>query len=216
LCRVGCLKDSPANAGLTRDLRKGRDDVARVDILHEGYVSGRGEDRVGSTVGLIRDGDAVVVVDPGLVADQDAILGPLLALGVGPGDVTDVVFSHHHPDHTLNAALFPKARFHDHWAIYRGDLWTSRPAEGFLISPDVSLIETPGHSEQDISTLVQTDEGLVAFTHLWWTAEFPVEDPYSPDPALLHGNRARLLEMPVVLMVPGHGPAFVPDSSTPR
>jgi glyoxylase-like metal-dependent hydrolase (beta-lactamase superfamily II) len=190
--------------------------VARVDVLHEGYVSGRGEDRVGSTVGLIRDGDAVVVVDPGLVPDHDAILGPLLALGVGPGDVTDVVFSHHHPDHTLNAALFPRARFHDHWAIYQGDLWTSRPAEGFRISPEVSLIETPGHSAQDISTLVQTEEGLVAFTHLWWTAEIPVEDPYSPDPALLHANRARLLEMPVVLMVPGHGAAFVPGSSTPR
>jgi glyoxylase-like metal-dependent hydrolase (beta-lactamase superfamily II) len=27
--------------------------------------------------------------------------------------VTDVVFSHHHLDHTVNAALFPAARIHD-------------------------------------------------------------------------------------------------------
>jgi len=27
----------------------------------------------------------------------------------GTADVTDVVFSHHHPDHTVNAALFPAA-----------------------------------------------------------------------------------------------------------
>jgi hypothetical protein len=26
----------------------------------------------------------------------------------------------HHPDHTVNAALFPNARIHDHWAIYQG------------------------------------------------------------------------------------------------
>jgi len=65
--------------------------------------------------------------------------------------VTHVVITHHHPDHTLNAALFPAARFHDHWAIYQGDLWESRPAEGFAISPDITLIETPGHSPQAVT-----------------------------------------------------------------
>lgn len=51
--------------------------------------------------------------------------------------MTDVVFSHHHPDHTVNAALFPSARIHDHWAIYQGDLWISREAEGAVLSPSV-------------------------------------------------------------------------------
>jgi hypothetical protein len=27
-----------------------------------------------------------------------------------------VIFSHHHPDDTLNGALFSLARFHDFWA----------------------------------------------------------------------------------------------------
>ncbi len=49
--------------------------------------------------------------------------------------MTDVVLSHHHPDHTINAALFPSARYHDHWAIYQDDVWTSRDAEGFELSP---------------------------------------------------------------------------------
>jgi glyoxylase-like metal-dependent hydrolase (beta-lactamase superfamily II) len=190
--------------------------MAEVDILHEGYIGKRGGDRVGSTVGLIRDGEAVIVVDPGLVPDHGAILDPLAALGLRPDEVTDVVFSHHHPDHTLNAALFPAARFHDHWAIYQRDVWTSRPAEGFRISAGVSLIETPGHSLQDIATLAETERGVVAFTHLWWTSEVPVEDPYSPDPALLHANRARLLSLPVVVIVPGHGIAFEPNDGTPR
>jgi glyoxylase-like metal-dependent hydrolase (beta-lactamase superfamily II) len=41
-----------------------------------------------------------------MVAARARILGPLERLGVSPDEVADVVFSHHHPDHTLNAALF--------------------------------------------------------------------------------------------------------------
>jgi glyoxylase-like metal-dependent hydrolase (beta-lactamase superfamily II) len=91
---------------------------ARLDILHVGYA----DDRVASTVVLVRDGDVTAVIDPGMVASRSAILDPLEALGIAPGDVTDVVFSHHHPDHTLNAALFQAARFHDFMAIYRDDV----------------------------------------------------------------------------------------------
>ncbi|HZM54499.1 MAG TPA: MBL fold metallo-hydrolase, partial [Acidimicrobiales bacterium] len=93
--------------------------TARLDVLAVGYA----DERVASTVVLIRDGEAVIVVDPGMAASRSVILDPLREFGVEPNQVTDVVFSHHHPDHTLNAALFPEARFHDHWAIYRGDVW---------------------------------------------------------------------------------------------
>jgi hypothetical protein len=45
----------------------------------------------------------------------------------------------------------------------------------------------------------------------------PAEDPYAPDPALLHENRARVLALPGLrLVVPGHGAPFVPDDDTPR
>jgi glyoxylase-like metal-dependent hydrolase (beta-lactamase superfamily II) len=190
--------------------------MAEVHVLCDGYLSDD-DDRVGSTVSFVRDGEVLVVVDPGLVRGRSAILDPLAALGVAPGDVTDVVISHHHPDHTLNVALFPNARLHDHWAWYRDDLWISRPAEGFELAPGIRLSETPGHSPQDISTLVETEDGLVVLTHLWWTPTFPEEDPYAPDPALLHEHRARVLALPgLARIVPGHGPAFVPDDDTPR
>jgi len=189
--------------------------MAEFHILSDGYLS-EGDDRVGSSVSFVRDGATLVVIDPGLVRSRDAILGPLAALGVDPGDVTDVVISHHHPDHTLNVALFPDARLHDHWAWYRDDRWVSRPAEGFELSGGVRLIETPGHSPQDISTVVETDDGLVVATHLWWTAAGPPEDPYATDPVALHENRARVLALPgLTRVVPGHGPAFVPGAGTP-
>jgi glyoxylase-like metal-dependent hydrolase (beta-lactamase superfamily II) len=184
--------------------------AAELYVLFEGYVGGR----VASTVVLVLDGDAKIVVDPGMVPGQRAILDPLASYGVDPVEVTDVVFSHHHPDHTINAALFPRARYHDHWAIYQDDRWDSRPAEGAVLSPSVRLIETPGHSPQDVTTLVGTSEGLVACTHLWWSSRGPADDPYAPDRELLRAGRERVLAA-ASLIVPGHGPAFRPESSTP-
>ena len=92
---------------------------ARFHLLHAGYIRDSGV-TVGSSVSLIEDDGALIVVDPGLVAMPDAILGPLAALGHAPSDVTHVVLTHHHPDHTVNVALFPKADVVDAWAHYRG------------------------------------------------------------------------------------------------
>jgi glyoxylase-like metal-dependent hydrolase (beta-lactamase superfamily II) len=190
--------------------------MAEFHVLSEGYLS-NDDDRVGSTVSFAREADVLVVIDPGLVSSRGAILDPLADLGAAPEDVTDVVISHHHPDHALNVALFPNARLHDHWAWYRDDRWVDRPAEGFELSPSIRLIETPGHSPQDISTLVDSADGLVVFTHLWWTSTVPEEDPFAPDPAVLHANRARVLGLPELrTIVPGHGAPFEPGPDTPR
>ena len=185
--------------------------MPRVHLLSPGYAGGR----VASSVSLIEAEGALIVVDPGMVVSRSAILDPLMRLGHAPADVTDVVVSHHHPDHTMNIALFPEAAVHDHWATYRNDEWISRPAEGVELAPGVRLWETPGHTPQDITTVVETDEGVVALTHLWWTATHPPEDPYSTDPEALHRGRARVLEA-ADLVIPGHGPAFTPNEETPR
>jgi len=180
--------------------------TARLDVLCAGYAA----ERVASTVVLIRDEGAVIVVDPGMVADRSRILGPLARLGVDPAEVSDVVFSHHHPDHTLNAALFTRARVHDFWAIYLDDVWTERPAEGFQLAPSVTLMATPGHTAQDITTLAATDVGLVACTHVWWSKQGPDQDPLAEDQDLLERSRAKLLATGPALIVPGHGEPFRP------
>ena len=177
--------------------------MAQVDVLFAGYVG----DRVAGTVTLVRSGDRVIVVDPGMVPERAAILQPMFDLGVQPRDVTDVVLSHHHPDHTVNIALFPEdARVHDHWAVYTRDVWDSRPAEGVSVTPEVRLLETPGHTPQDISTVVETDEGVVVLTHLWWNGDMG-RDPRAVDGDAIRANRERVLEV-ATLIVPGHGPSF--------
>src|SRR6266849_2800522 len=191
---------------------------AEVHMLFNGYADEGATpttSRVASTVAFVREGDVRVIIDPGMVPDPPAILEPLAALGESPATITDVIFSHHHPDHTLNAALFPRARFHDYWAIFQGDSWEDRPAEGYELSPSIRLIETPGHTPQDITTLVGTRDGVVAFTHLWWSASGPAEDPLATDPAALHANRERVLQI-ATLIVPGHGAPFTLDETTPH
>lgn len=186
--------------------------TARLDVLFDGYVR---MPHVAGTVSLVRDEGRVIVVDPGMVPDREALLGPLRALGVRPEDVTDVVLSHHHPDHTLSVALFPVVPVHDVQAIYEGDTWTDRSADGVHLTASVQLLETPGHTAEDITTLVGTPDDVVALTHLWWTEEGPEEDPYAPDREQLREQRERVLRQ-VTLVVPGHGTAFRPATSTPR
>jgi glyoxylase-like metal-dependent hydrolase (beta-lactamase superfamily II) len=184
--------------------------AADLPVLCAGYA----HERVASTVVLIQDEGRAVIVDPGMVSDRSKILGPLANLGVEAADVGDVVFSHHHPDHTLNAALFERARFHDFWAIYEADTWTDRAADGFQLSASVKLMATPGHTAEDITTLVETSDGLVACTHLWWSEQGPAQDPLAEDQAALERSRARLLELEPSLIVPGHGAPFRPVPRT--
>jgi glyoxylase-like metal-dependent hydrolase (beta-lactamase superfamily II) len=191
-----------------------RERRATVHVVQEGYIRNQDDGQhVGSTIGLVVDGVSVVVVDPGFTADRAGLLRSVRSLGVGPGDVTDLVFSHHHPDHTVNAALFPNARIHDHWAVYDGDVWHSRPADRYDVSPSVRLIATPGHTEEDISTVVATPDGVVVFTHAWWTKDGPEQDPYAPDQSVLRASRDRILSV-ATTVVPGHGPAFRPHLAT--
>jgi glyoxylase-like metal-dependent hydrolase (beta-lactamase superfamily II) len=82
---------------------------AEVHVLTSGYVDiDQSPWSVASTVTYVRDGDTRIIVDPGMVPGPAAVLDPLRDCGALPEDITDVVFSHHHPDHTINAALFPQ------------------------------------------------------------------------------------------------------------
>jgi glyoxylase-like metal-dependent hydrolase (beta-lactamase superfamily II) len=180
--------------------------MTTVELIHPGYV--RAESRVGSSISLIRDGDAIIVADPGLVASHARILEPLAERGVAPGDVTHVFLSHHHPDHTMNVALFPNAEVVDFWARYRNDLWLDHEGDGWQMTEHAQLWLTPGHSNEDASLIVRADDGVYALTHLWWHQDrTPDIDPFAPDQAILETQRARVLAA-VDIVIPGHGAAF--------
>ena len=185
-----------------------------MNVLLDGSLTSTGGG-VASTCTLIRDGDQAIVVDPGMAANAAAILDPLARLGVRPEDVTDVVLSHHHPDHTLHAGIFPNAAVHDHWAIYRGTDWEDSDCDGRVLTPSVQLARTPGHTAQDLVLLAGTVDGIVVTTHSWFRADSAAEDEDPDDLEQLRESRRRILEV-ANLIVPGHGPAFRPTDSTPR
>jgi glyoxylase-like metal-dependent hydrolase (beta-lactamase superfamily II) len=178
---------------------------ARVDVLVVGYAD---MPSVAGTVGLIRDSDRVIVVDPGMVKSRAQILDPLERLGISPDDVSHVFVSHHHLDHTVNIALFRQAEIVDYRSVRRNDQVNGHLGEGFKLGPNTTVWVTPGHSPQDASLVVDTADGRQAFTHLWWRSDrTPEVDPYSGDPAELNRNRQRLIDG-VDIVIPGHGAPF--------
>src|SRR6185503_16400279 len=190
------------------------DRTATVDIVLEGSLTSTGGG-VASSCTLVRDAGRVIVVDPGMAPGAAAILDPLAALGVRPEDVTEVVLSHHHPDHTMYAGLFPKAAVHDHWAIYRGTDWEDSDCDGRVISESVQLARTPGHTAEDLVLIAGTPDGVVVTTHSWFHADSGVDDEDPEDPQQLHESRRSILDV-ADRIIPGHGPAFMPSDSTPR
>ncbi|ARX87067.1 MBL fold metallo-hydrolase [Streptomyces alboflavus] len=188
--------------------------TATYKVLTTGYVGSTGPG-VAATVSYVSDAGRHIVFDPGMVASRDDILGPLAELGLAPEDITDVILSHHHPDNTLNAGLFPQARIHDHKVEYQNNTWTNRDAEGHELTPSLRLIRTPGHSPEDITLLAGTASGVIAFAgDLWWHAAGPADDPVAPDREVLRASRTRV-HATADLIVPGHGAPFTPDDTTP-
>jgi glyoxylase-like metal-dependent hydrolase (beta-lactamase superfamily II) len=178
--------------------------MTTVHLLHAGYAG----DRVGSSIVLVRDADALIVVDPGMVARRALILEPLEALEVAPEAVTHVFLSHHHPDHTINIALFPNAEVVDFWARYRDDLWLDHDGDGYHLAPRSQLWLTPGHTEEDATLVVEADDAVYAMTHLWWREDrTPEQDPLGWDQALIERHRARVLAA-ADIVIPGHGGPF--------
>jgi glyoxylase-like metal-dependent hydrolase (beta-lactamase superfamily II) len=150
---------------------------------------------------------ALIVVDPGLVADRGAILDPLSEHGHAPEDVTHVILIHHHPDHAVNTAPFPNAEMVDAWARYVGDQWLDHSGDGYRVSASVWLMLTPGHTSEDLSVIVETADAVVACTHAWWHADRTTVDPLAEDQAALEVSGRRILAT-VDRVVPGHGEPF--------
>ncbi|MFC4948231.1 MBL fold metallo-hydrolase [Pseudonocardia sp. GCM10023141] len=124
---------------------------------------------------LIRTGDRVVLVDAGVGTIDNGkyagggFLDSLHALGVAPGDVTDVLLTHLHFDHVgwttkKGAVVFPNATYHVHaadWAHFvdapdadPGAVRKLSPLLGQLapftadgpLAPGLDARHTPGHT----------------------------------------------------------------------
>ena len=184
-------------------------DMAEVEVLITGYVrEAHDGEHVQPTVSLVRAGDAVAIVDPGILRDVGELDDQLQRRGLGRGDITHVLLTHHHIDHTRNVGLFTAATVVDRDSTYQGDVWGEGPGDGGDVLPGVTAIATPGHTLECASYLARTAEGVVVFTHAWWFSDrTPEVDPLAEDQQQLVASRRRILDV-ADLVVPGHGAPF--------
>ena len=201
--------------------------LATVDVLLTGYViEGEGEREnfpafleghgalfVQPTVSLVRDGDIRLIVDPGIMSDEvveDLRRALKKSHKLKFDDITDIFVTHQHIDHTKNIGIFENARVYDFASTYEGDRWERHLGE-FEISPNIRIIQTPGHTFEDASLVVETKEGVVVLTDVWWFPDrTPDQDPLAEDQALLDASRLVVLEL-ADRVVTSHGGSFDVD-----
>jgi N-acyl homoserine lactone hydrolase len=139
-----------------------------------------------TSVGLFRSGDQVVLTDPGSYHCRGLLVRELVNRGLAPGDVTAVLLTHLHWDHSCNFPLFRNAQVvlsaaELAWASAGPadihtlpELHVQRLAEADNVTlldlreqavlPGISLLPTPGHTPGHCSYLVETADRAVLVT----------------------------------------------------
>ncbi len=112
----------------------------QVDVLVQGFP-GRAVCHGGlgwSTITLLRGGGRNILIDVGAFGIRRELSKQLKAHGLTAGEITDVVLSHAHYDHSVNFTLFPGATA---W-IGREELeWAAAQPPGFNPLPELYVRE---------------------------------------------------------------------------
>ncbi|MDP3882949.1 MAG: MBL fold metallo-hydrolase [Candidatus Staskawiczbacteria bacterium] len=186
---------------------------AEVKILVQGYsnadtVPESGEEKNCATITLVKDGKLVMVVDPGVLENQQILVDALANEGLKPKDINMVCLTHSHIDHYRNMGMFPNAKVLEYFGVWNKNTvhdWTEQ------FSENVRVLRTPGHSKTDITLFVTTKDGVTAICgDVFWRENFPlhpIDDPFAVDAEELLYSREKVLKM-ADIVIPGHGPMF--------
>jgi len=137
-----------------------------------------------SSVVLIRAHGRIALVDTGGVSMRSMLLKRFAERGLKPADITDLLLTHSHHDHSINWTMFPKARIviGDHelkWSLtvpwgetpvaelYMRELntWPTlhTAKEGEEIFPGITAHLVPGHTPGHLLFVLHTSERDVIF-----------------------------------------------------
>jgi glyoxylase-like metal-dependent hydrolase (beta-lactamase superfamily II) len=101
-----------------------------------------------SSVALVISVSRWIIVDTGLEGEEKEILQGLQKLSIRPEEIDTVINTHSHPDHCGNNYLFSRAA-------------VLCPKKEDQIAPGVRIVATPGHSQDSISVVVDSDRRVV-------------------------------------------------------
>ncbi len=196
--------------------------MAEVKVLIEGdHTMGEdGKMKISSTVALIKT-DKNIIVDTGSFLDKNKLIEALKKEDLTPADISIVILTHLHLDHTVNTYLFDNA--HIFYKLRGGDFagLTGFPKEGKIkrfelvdgveVAKDVSILFTPRHSEDCISVVVDTSEGKTIMTgdaiDSKEFADLDIQPSLCWDLEEFNKSRKKILEI-ADYIVPGHGGIF--------
>jgi len=197
--------------------------MAEIKILIEGvhkFVSDI-KAEISCTTTLIKS-DKNIIVDPGAFINRDKLIDALRREKLRSEDIDAIVLTHLHLDHIANIFLFPKAKIFLRFISGKYPGQFQKIDEGYLqrfdllneqIAKNVKIIETPGHTIDQISLVIKTKEGNVVITgdaipSKEWTDQNkkPVPDfVYSVDKFI--ESRRNILSI-ADYIIPGHGKMF--------
>jgi len=196
---------------------------AEVKILVEGYTNigfvdqSEGE-KTWPTITLVRDGDLVIVVDPGILESQQVLIDALEKEELTVQDVDVVCVTHSHLDHYRNIGMFPRAKTLEYYG-----LWDKVGVESWSenFTSNIKVLHTPGHDYTGITLLVTTGPdsgypGVVAICgDIFWRENYPQDpkdDAYASNIERLKESRDMILKV-ADWIVPGHGAIYKNDKS---
>lgn len=196
-----------------------------------------------STIALLRGHDRVALIDVGSFSQRSLILARLAAHGLTPADVTDVLLTHSHWDHSINWVMFQKARIaigtkelawslNEPWGaspvpeLYVRELDRSKQTSllkaGDEILPGFRVHDAPGHTPGHVMFVLDGDERDVIFTGdaaknraelLSLTADM------SYDQAVSRKSMEKMWDLwrqkPGTIVVPGHDVPMVLEGGKP-
>jgi len=188
----------------------------RIKIIQTGYsrLLDFKHLKADGTITLVT-GPISLIVDTGLPQDKDLIIKSLYAENLTPEEIKWVICTHGHSDHIGNNNLFPQADFIVGFDYGSNDLYTLHDfASGapLELGEGLTVIPTPGHSGQDVSVLVKSDNLLWAITGDLFESEQDLTEEnlwknQSMFPELQKQSRAHILQL-ADRIIPGHGAAF--------
>ena len=159
----------------------------RIDVLVQGFP-GKAVCHGGlgwSTIALLRSDRHTILVDVGAFGIRGPLEAQLKAAGVSPRDVTDVVLTHAHYDHSINYVLFDRATVwigakEMEWAAAQppgfdplpelyvqalaADPRVKRIREGDEFLPGITAFDAPGHTPGSLVFHLTANEVPVIFT----------------------------------------------------
>ncbi len=162
-----------------------------------------------STVTLIKTKGRNIIVDTGIIGEENIIIRNLKIESLAPDDIDIVINTHLHDDHTGNNNLFKNAQFIAHEKENPGSKYLIINGN-YHIGNNIEIIETPGHSYGCISIAVKSKKVYVITGDA-----LPIKDNYLKwvPPGINIGREISLESMKKIvkiadIVIPGHDKLF--------